>query len=158
MSTDTESVPALEPTGLPVTAFERRFGHPPGLVILFFAEMWERFSYYGMRGLLKLYMVNYLFVTMRQTFQGASYDAQGNPAAVLGWSFIQRLLPVIEPAADPGASRSASPTPSRGSSPAIRRSTWPPSAPTRRAPSPSRRARPRRTPRCSTASTRASCT
>ena len=27
--------------------------HPKGLVILFFAEMWERFSYYGMRGLLK---------------------------------------------------------------------------------------------------------
>ena len=70
MSTDTESVPTQEPTGLPVTAFERRFGHPPGLVILFFAEMWERFSYYGMRGLLKLYMANYLFVTMREHLQG----------------------------------------------------------------------------------------
>lgn len=101
MSTDTDSVPALEPTGLPVTAFERRFGHPPGLVILFFAEMWERFSYYGMRGLLKLYMVNYLFVTMRQTLQGASYDGTGSPGAVHGWGFVQRLLPVIEPAPDP---------------------------------------------------------
>lgn len=30
--------------------------HPRGLVILFFAEMWERFSYYGMRGLLILYL------------------------------------------------------------------------------------------------------
>ena len=28
------------------------FGHPKGLAILFFTEMWERFSYYGMRGLL----------------------------------------------------------------------------------------------------------
>ena len=28
------------------------FGHPRGLAILFFTEMWERFSYYGMRGLL----------------------------------------------------------------------------------------------------------
>ena len=41
---------------------------PPGLVLLFFVEMWERFSYYGMRGLLKLYMVNFLFVTMRQQY------------------------------------------------------------------------------------------
>jgi proton-dependent oligopeptide transporter, POT family len=28
------------------------FGHPAGLYTLFFAEMWERFSYYGMRALL----------------------------------------------------------------------------------------------------------
>lgn len=33
------------------------FGHPTGLFALFFAEMWERFSYYGMRALLTLYMV-----------------------------------------------------------------------------------------------------
>lgn len=32
-------------------------GHPPGLFVLFFAEMWERFSYYGMRALLLLYMM-----------------------------------------------------------------------------------------------------
>jgi POT family proton-dependent oligopeptide transporter len=30
--------------------------HPPGLYLLFFTEMWERFSYYGMRGLLTLYL------------------------------------------------------------------------------------------------------
>lgn len=33
------------------------FGHPKGLVVLFFTEMWERFSYYGMRGLFVLYLV-----------------------------------------------------------------------------------------------------
>jgi POT family proton-dependent oligopeptide transporter len=32
------------------------FGHPKGLFLLFFTEMWERFSYYGMRGILMLYM------------------------------------------------------------------------------------------------------
>jgi POT family proton-dependent oligopeptide transporter len=32
-------------------------GHPRGLYVLFFTEMWERFSYYGMRALLVLYMV-----------------------------------------------------------------------------------------------------
>ncbi len=35
----------------------RVFGHPAGLYTLFFAEMWERFSYYGMRALLVLYMI-----------------------------------------------------------------------------------------------------
>jgi len=34
----------------------RFFGHPRGLSTLFFSEMWERFSYYGMRGFLILYM------------------------------------------------------------------------------------------------------
>ena len=35
-------------------------GHPRGLGLLFVAEMWERFSYYGMRALLVLYLVNAL--------------------------------------------------------------------------------------------------
>ena len=33
------------------------FGHPVGLYVLFFTEMWERFSYYGMRAILVLYIV-----------------------------------------------------------------------------------------------------
>ncbi len=36
---------------------ETLFGHPVGLFTLFFAEMWERFSYYGMRALLVFYMI-----------------------------------------------------------------------------------------------------
>ena len=35
----------------------RLAGHPIGLVVLFFTELWERFSYYGMRGILMLYLV-----------------------------------------------------------------------------------------------------
>ena len=35
----------------------RLWGHPPGLFLLFAVEMWERFSYYGMRGLLVLYLI-----------------------------------------------------------------------------------------------------
>ena len=34
------------------------FGHPVGLYVLFFTEMWERFSYYGMRAILVLYLVS----------------------------------------------------------------------------------------------------
>lgn len=36
------------------------FGHPRGLGLLFITEMWERFSYYGMRAILVLYLVNAL--------------------------------------------------------------------------------------------------
>ncbi len=45
-------VSKLNPETLPTL-----FGHPTGLYTLFFAEMWERFSYYGMRALLLLYML-----------------------------------------------------------------------------------------------------
>ena len=37
------------------------FGHRPGLFVLFFTEMWERFSYYGMRALLVLFLVEIAF-------------------------------------------------------------------------------------------------
>ena len=48
------------------------FGHPRGLSTLFFTEMWERFSYYGMRALLLLYM------TAPLTAGGLGFDtAQG---------------------------------------------------------------------------------
>jgi proton-dependent oligopeptide transporter, POT family len=43
----------------PLTSDDRGFfGHPWGLSTLFFTEMWERFSYYGMRALLTLYMTS----------------------------------------------------------------------------------------------------
>jgi len=38
------------------------FGHPKGLTFLFTTEMWERFSYYGMRSLLVLYMTKYVLL------------------------------------------------------------------------------------------------
>ncbi len=41
------------------------FGHPRALSYLFATEMWERFSYYGMRALLVLYMVRYLLEPQR---------------------------------------------------------------------------------------------
>ncbi|MDX1685485.1 MAG: peptide MFS transporter [Saprospiraceae bacterium] len=41
--------------------------HPKALFVLFFAEMWERFSYYGMRALLTLYMAKVLFIDMGQS-------------------------------------------------------------------------------------------
>jgi POT family proton-dependent oligopeptide transporter len=61
--------------------------------------MWERFSYYGMRGLLKLYMANYLFVTAREALQGCRQGASpcslvpGDPNSVFFWSTVKGLLP-----------------------------------------------------------------
>ena len=46
-------------TGIPVLLQMLRH-HPRGLIILFFAEMWERFSYYGMRGILIFYLTQHL--------------------------------------------------------------------------------------------------
>src|SRR5579863_1336198 len=46
-----------------VSARGELFGHPKGLAFLFTTEMWERFSYYGMRALLVLYMTKYLLVS-----------------------------------------------------------------------------------------------
>ena len=77
------------PTAPPQPTF---LGHPVGLFVLFFAEMWERFSYYGMRGLLKVYMVNYLFVVSRQILQGSENHIAGDPHAVIGWDFIRQLI------------------------------------------------------------------
>ncbi|MEL6185441.1 MAG: oligopeptide:H+ symporter, partial [Myxococcota bacterium] len=47
---------APSPGTKPVYDGPQLFGHPTGLFTLFFAEMWERFSYYGMRALLVFYM------------------------------------------------------------------------------------------------------
>jgi len=58
--------PFLPKGGAHLSTFPRTdrtiLGHPPGLFILFFTEMWERMSYYGMRSLLVLYMVDHLFI------------------------------------------------------------------------------------------------
>jgi proton-dependent oligopeptide transporter, POT family len=47
------------PVGPPAGRPAELFGHPRGLTFLFTTEMWERFSYYGMRSLLILYMVKF---------------------------------------------------------------------------------------------------
>jgi proton-dependent oligopeptide transporter, POT family len=56
---DPDDKPApLEPArGAPAAIDRAFFGHPRGLSTLFFTEMWERFSWYGMRAFLFLYMI-----------------------------------------------------------------------------------------------------
>ena len=56
------------------------FGHPQGLFYLFFAELWERFSFYGMRALLTLYMVQQVFEALanRDTVSAIVYSSYGS--------------------------------------------------------------------------------
>ena len=51
-------------------------GHPKGLFVLFFAEMWERFSYYGMRALLILYLTKHFMFGDREA--GLIYGTYGS--------------------------------------------------------------------------------
>ena len=59
-------------TGLPVL-FQMLRTHPRGLLILFFAEMWERFSYYGMRGILIFYLTQHFMFS--DEFSGNQYGS-----------------------------------------------------------------------------------
>jgi len=84
--------------GAPSTvAPDRILGHPKGLFYLFFAELWERFSFYGMRALLTLYMVKELFaaVNNRDEIAIGIYAAYGTlvyATPVLGGILADRLL------------------------------------------------------------------
>lgn len=73
------------------------FGHPKGLFYLFFAELWERFSFYGMRALLTLYMVNKLFEAFadrdtRAVIIYASYGSLVYASTVVGGRVSDALL------------------------------------------------------------------
>lgn len=72
-------------------------GHPKGLFYLFFAELWERFSFYGMRALLTLYMVNEIFEALatRDMAAAAVYASYGSlvyASTVIGGRVSDTLL------------------------------------------------------------------
>jgi POT family proton-dependent oligopeptide transporter len=68
-------------------------GHPRGLFVLFYAEMWERFSYYGMRALLVLYLTkHWLFVDSKATVIYGAYGALVYITPVLGGIMADRWL------------------------------------------------------------------
>ena len=74
------------------------FGHPRGLSTLFFTEMWERFSYYGMRAFLILYMVapaaagGLGFADAKAASIYGTYTGSAWAAAILGGLVADRLL------------------------------------------------------------------
>ena len=69
------------------------FGHPRGLVVLFFTEMWERFSYYGMRGLLIVYLTqHFLFSDERSSLLYGAYTALVFVMTIVGGVLADRYL------------------------------------------------------------------
>ncbi len=69
-------------TAIPVLFQMRK--HPKGLFVLFFAEMWERFSYYGMRGLLVLYLTQHFL-----------FDDQFSQGQYGAYTSLVYLLPLV---------------------------------------------------------------
>jgi POT family proton-dependent oligopeptide transporter len=63
--------------------------HPPGLYLLFFTELWERFSYYGMRGLLTLYL-------SKSLIEGGLGFEKSQATLIYGWfTGLVYLTPII---------------------------------------------------------------
>ena len=78
-------------TGIPVWLQMRN--HPRGLKILFFAEMWERFSYYGMRGLLIFYLTqHFLLDDAAANGQYGAYTALVYLTPLIGGVLADRYL------------------------------------------------------------------
>ena len=72
---------------------EEVVGHPRGLFVLFYAEMWERFSYYGMRALLVLYLTkHWLFDDGKANLIYGAYGALVYITPVLGGLLADRYL------------------------------------------------------------------
>jgi len=68
-------------------------GHPKGLYVLFFAEMWERFSYYGMRALLIFYLTkHWLFDDGKSNLIYGAYGSLVYITPVLGGYLADRYL------------------------------------------------------------------
>ncbi|MFZ3483823.1 peptide MFS transporter [Sphingomonas sp. 3-13AW] len=68
-------------------------GHPKGLYVLFFAEMWERFSYYGMRALLVFYLTkHWLFSDGEANLIYGAYNSLVYVTPVLGGYLADRYL------------------------------------------------------------------
>jgi POT family proton-dependent oligopeptide transporter len=72
---------------------EEVVGHPRGLFVLFYAEMWERFSYYGMRALLILYLTkHWLFDDGKSNLIYGAYTSLVYITPVLGGWLADRYL------------------------------------------------------------------
>ena len=77
---------------LPEITDKRFFGHPMGLAVLFFAEMWERFSYYGMRALLIFYLTEHWLLGENSNLVYGAYTSLVYITPVLGGYLADKFL------------------------------------------------------------------
>jgi len=66
-------------------------GHPSGLFVLFFTEMWERFSYYGMRALLVIFLIS----SMDDPNPGWSWDREDALSLLGTYALMVYLTPIV---------------------------------------------------------------
>ena len=77
----------------PIPQGKTILGHPRGLFILFLTEMWERFSYYGMRGLLIIYLTqHFLFSDEKSSIVYGAYTALVYVMTLIGGTLADRYL------------------------------------------------------------------
>ena len=77
---------------LPTPNSNTAFGHPKGLLYLFFAELWERFSFYGMRALLIIYMTKvFLFEDTAAYGVYAAYGSLVYATPLIGGMLADRI-------------------------------------------------------------------
>ena len=84
---------------VPLVVYSQRKVHPEALFTLFFAELWERFSFYGMRAILILYMTKVLFDQMAQGEADAraygiygAYNALLYASPLIGGMLADRIM------------------------------------------------------------------
>ncbi len=78
---------------VPAEADKTWLGHPRGLFLLFFAEMWERFSYYGMRAILIFYLTkHFLFGEDKAYILYGAYTSLVYITPVIGGYLADRFL------------------------------------------------------------------
>jgi POT family proton-dependent oligopeptide transporter len=93
----TDALTDVEP-GTSAAVDTRFFGHPRGLATLFFTEMWERFSYYGMRAFLLFYMVTPVangglgFTDAQGTSLYGTYTGSAWGAAIIGGIIADKMI------------------------------------------------------------------
>ena len=66
-------------------------GHPSGLFVLFFTEMWERFSYYGMRALLVIFLIS----SMDDPNPGWSWEREDALSLLGTYALLVYLTPIV---------------------------------------------------------------
>ena len=98
MSNQSADPVTSEATVLPATPQGELFGHPRGLFVLFSTELWERFSFYAMRGVLSLYMVAIVLAHLGPQAEGRAIQIYGAylgfvySATFIGGMLADRLL------------------------------------------------------------------
>lgn len=92
MATPNSGTPVPTPAPTASSGEKELFGHPRGLYVLFFTELWERFSFYSMRGILTLYMVAVILAASGEANEKADHIYAAYLGFVYASTFVGGML------------------------------------------------------------------